>query len=156
MRYGRQGRGRRRGGGRPARGASPGRGNRWNRGRVGWFDQLSGRAVRPPLQGNQPGLFRGLLGMVRDHVIGAGERTAYPERPVYSPVPWGAGERIERGTGRMKAVVDANACTGCGICEGECAAGAITMGDIALVNGALCTGCGVCVEACPNGAIVLK
>jgi NAD-dependent dihydropyrimidine dehydrogenase PreA subunit len=49
--------------------------------------------------------------------------------------------------------VDQDRCTGCGMCSAECPKGAITVGDIAVVDGVLCAGCGVCVEACPVGAL---
>jgi MinD superfamily P-loop ATPase len=52
------------------------------------------------------------------------------------------------------AAVDADACTGCGICRNECAYGAIrVLGGKAIVFEELCHGCGRCTRACPVGAI---
>lgn len=58
--------------------------------------------------------------------------------------------------------VDAEKCSGCGICEPLCPYGAI---DMAAMNGAdnprakiemtQCKGCGVCTTACPSSAIAL-
>ena len=59
------------------------------------------------------------------------------------------------------AVVDEDACSGCGICASTCWYNAIEMEEKegkkrkAVVNEALCKGCGTCVAACPSGAIQL-
>lgn len=54
----------------------------------------------------------------------------------------------------MKAVVDDNKCTGCGVCLEECPVGAIALViDKALVSEDDCTECGACVEICPEEAI---
>ncbi len=56
----------------------------------------------------------------------------------------------------MKAQVDRNICSGCGACEAECPAGAITVGEVAGIDENLCTGCAACVEVCPLEAISMK
>ena len=54
------------------------------------------------------------------------------------------------------AVVDAPACTGCGICPDRCWMDAITMeGNVASVNRDRCIGCGLCTAACPDNAVRL-
>jgi heterodisulfide reductase subunit A len=56
----------------------------------------------------------------------------------------------------IRAVVDAERCSGCRICNDLCPFSAITFDDaraVTEVNPALCQGCGVCVAACPAGAI---
>ncbi|PKK86286.1 MAG: ferredoxin [Thermoplasmata archaeon HGW-Thermoplasmata-1] len=54
----------------------------------------------------------------------------------------------------MPAVVDKDACVGCGACVDACPAGAISMdGDKAKVDPDACVECGACVDACPAGAI---
>ena len=45
-------------------------------------------------------------------------------------------------------------CASCGTCEGECPMGAISAGDIYMIDPAVCTDCGTCANACPMGAIV--
>jgi len=59
---------------------------------------------------------------------------------------------------RYLAAVEADACTGCGICPDECPMDAISLngGNVAEVNGEACIGCGVCTNVCPTGAIHLK
>ena len=56
----------------------------------------------------------------------------------------------------VRAVVDAERCSGCRICGDLCPFSAITFDAaraVTEVNPALCQGCGVCVAACPAGAI---
>jgi ferredoxin len=45
-------------------------------------------------------------------------------------------------------------CLACGACIDECPVGAISEGDIYVIDPDLCTDCGACAEACPTGAIV--
>jgi heterodisulfide reductase subunit A len=57
------------------------------------------------------------------------------------------------------AMVDDDACTGCGICVEVCPYEARTLNErkrIAEVNDALCTGCGGCIAACPSNASIHK
>ena len=56
---------------------------------------------------------------------------------------------------RFRAQVDAEACTGCGTCEGRCFFGAIKLdGETAVMAAAdKCLGCGLCEVTCPSGAI---
>ena len=66
--------------------------------------------------------------------------------------------------GRVKvesivSVVNQGICSGCGICEGLCAYGALSMHPwkgVMTVNEVLCKGCGACAAACPSGAITLS
>jgi predicted Fe-Mo cluster-binding NifX family protein/ferredoxin len=57
---------------------------------------------------------------------------------------------------RLVAVVDADRCSGCGLCVQVCAAGAITVNGAAKIDVGKCTACGQCVAQCPQGAIVLR
>jgi heterodisulfide reductase subunit A len=57
------------------------------------------------------------------------------------------------------AMVDEDACTGCGICVEVCPYEARTINErkrIAEVNDALCAGCGGCIAACPSNASIHK
>ncbi len=47
-----------------------------------------------------------------------------------------------------------DACVACGSCIDECPVGAISEGDIYVIDADTCVGCGTCVGACPNEAIV--
>jgi heterodisulfide reductase subunit A len=66
--------------------------------------------------------------------------------------------------GRVKvesiiSVVNQEICSGCGICEGLCAYGALSLHPwkgVMTVNEVLCKGCGACAAACPSGAITLS
>lgn len=49
------------------------------------------------------------------------------------------------------AVIDADACQGCGTCVERCQMRAITLVDgVAVVDLARCIGCGLCVSGCPD------
>ncbi len=57
------------------------------------------------------------------------------------------------------AVVDTDACDGCGTCERRCQVGAVKVSERnnrASVDLNRCIGCGVCVPTCPNKAISLQ
>jgi Na+-translocating ferredoxin:NAD+ oxidoreductase subunit B len=56
-----------------------------------------------------------------------------------------------------EASIDAEACTGCGMCtDDRCPMGAIQLsGGVAVLNAPKCIGCGLCVSACPVEAITL-
>jgi predicted Fe-Mo cluster-binding NifX family protein/NAD-dependent dihydropyrimidine dehydrogenase PreA subunit len=64
-----------------------------------------------------------------------------------------ASSRAQR---RLLAIVDADKCTACGLCEKVCPARAITIEKIAVIDAAKCTGCGQCVAECPQDALTLK
>ena len=53
------------------------------------------------------------------------------------------------------AVVDVDLCDSCGQCEEACPEGAISIPDVAHVDGARCNGCALCLPACPPGALSL-
>ena len=66
-------------------------------------------------------------------------------------------DRIPTGSREKQgAVVDPMMCTGCGVCERVCLAGAITVTHVAHVDSERCTGCGVCAANCPQNAILLR
>lgn len=52
--------------------------------------------------------------------------------------------------------VDTSLCMSCGDCAPACQFGAITVGDVAVVDEYRCVGCGVCVVACSEGALHLE
>ena len=47
-----------------------------------------------------------------------------------------------------------DSCVACGTCIDECPVGAISEGDIYVIDPDTCVGCGTCAGACPNEAIV--
>ncbi|MFH0823101.1 MAG: ATP-binding protein [Pseudomonadota bacterium] len=53
--------------------------------------------------------------------------------------------------GGVKAVIDADKCSQCGICRESCRFGAIS--DDLVVNPYGCEGCGVCYHVCPEKAV---
>jgi Pyruvate/2-oxoacid:ferredoxin oxidoreductase delta subunit/bacterioferritin-associated ferredoxin len=61
-------------------------------------------------------------------------------------------------TVRMLAVVDAELCTGCTICDRVCPTLAIKTdrkAHLAAVDAARCSGCPACEQRCPEGAITM-
>jgi NAD-dependent dihydropyrimidine dehydrogenase PreA subunit len=50
---------------------------------------------------------------------------------------------------------DPELCTACGTCKERCPMEAITVDDVADVDGDKCIGCGICYPTCPSGAIRL-
>jgi NAD-dependent dihydropyrimidine dehydrogenase PreA subunit len=66
-------------------------------------------------------------------------------------------ERREKGqaavTVPVPAVVDPEACNGCGRCREVCAYGAVRVDGKARVQPEACIGCGLCVSVCPVVAI---
>jgi heterodisulfide reductase subunit A len=57
----------------------------------------------------------------------------------------------------VRAVVDEQRCSGCGLCAEICSYGAITMKNrIAVVNEMDCRGCGACAAICPSSAVSLR
>lgn len=45
-------------------------------------------------------------------------------------------------------------CVACGTCIDECPVGAISEGNIYVIDPDSCVGCGTCASVCPNDAIV--
>ena len=64
----------------------------------------------------------------------------------------------ERGyrTAHVPPSLDAETCTGCGLCETSCVYGAIRVVDKkAVLTPETCTGCGLCATRCPVRALML-
>ncbi len=59
------------------------------------------------------------------------------------------GGKQEMHSGATPEIVEGN-CTGCGICESNCAYGAVAVQEngIAYIDEAICTGCGQCIAVC--------
>ncbi|OQX09315.1 MAG: electron transfer flavoprotein subunit alpha, partial [Desulfobulbaceae bacterium A2] len=53
-------------------------------------------------------------------------------------------------------LVDSELCIGCGVCEANCAFGAIQVVDGLAQVGDNCTLCGACVESCEPGALRIE
>ncbi len=53
------------------------------------------------------------------------------------------------------AYVIGNDCIACGTSIDECPVGAISEGDIYVIDADACTECGSCASVCPNEAISL-
>jgi heterodisulfide reductase subunit A len=68
---------------------------------------------------------------------------------------------LSMGKAKVEAIVSSvnrDLCVGCGICEGTCPYGALslhTWRGIMTINEVLCKGCGACSVACPSKAITL-
>jgi heterodisulfide reductase subunit A len=68
---------------------------------------------------------------------------------------------LSLGVAKVEAIVssvDREMCVGCGLCEGACVYGALSLHPwrgIMTINEVLCKGCGACSVACPSKAITL-
>jgi len=57
----------------------------------------------------------------------------------------------------VSAVIDAERCEDCGVCEKRCWVSAISVvDDVRTVDAAKCIGCGLCIQTCPNDAISMQ
>ncbi len=66
------------------------------------------------------------------------------------------GDPVRSVSSNYEAVVDGDACTGCGECVDRCQMDAVTLeGDVAQIKLDRCIGCGVCVYHCPAEAMTL-
>jgi electron transport complex protein RnfB len=65
---------------------------------------------------------------------------------------------LEFWASNFHAIVDRQACAGCGVCEQTCQVGAVRVSEktqSAVVDLDRCLGCGACVARCPTAAVTL-
>lgn len=53
----------------------------------------------------------------------------------------------------MAYIID-DSCIACGVCEPECPTGAISEGDIYVIEADACIDCGDCADVCPTGSCI--
>jgi len=68
----------------------------------------------------------------------------------------GSGKKWILSPSRYVAEVTDCLCTACEMCVEVCPVEALSVDDIARVDGELCIGCGLCATKCPEGAITLR
>ena len=92
------------------------------------------------------------------HAAG-GDSTSSAMTAVMAPIP---GTKVPVSTpavtsrARAVAVVARpESCIACGSCVEACRRSAISIEEIAVIDGSLCTGCGLCVDDCSSGALAL-
>ncbi|MDA8164936.1 MAG: CoB--CoM heterodisulfide reductase iron-sulfur subunit A family protein [Desulfobacteraceae bacterium] len=118
--------------------------------RWGFFEEMHGRV--DPVQSKVKGIY--LAGSCQgpmDIRQAMGQGLAAAGAILSRLVP---GRRLELPP--ITAVVAADRCSGCGVCQGLCPFKAMTFDPerrVAAVSEVLCQGCGTCVAACPAGAI---
>ena len=54
------------------------------------------------------------------------------------------------------AYVIGDDCIACGTCIDECPVGAISAGDVYVIDPESCTECGTCADVCPTESISLE
>lgn len=60
-------------------------------------------------------------------------------------------------SGGRAPVLDAGACTGCGLCVRRCRFAALSLRDgVVALDHFACEGCGLCSRICPEGAIAMR
>ncbi len=67
------------------------------------------------------------------------------------------GHRAAVAGSAFRAVVDEDACAGCGVCVERCHFGALSLVDgYATIDDERCVGCGLCASVCPEEALQLE
>jgi pyruvate ferredoxin oxidoreductase delta subunit len=78
------------------------------------------------------------------------------KRPLSAWLAAGSSADHKVGERSQRPVIDAEACTSCGICWMLCPEGIITRGKPYMIQMDYCHGCGLCAEECPKHAILME
>ena len=140
-----------------------GRGRRTGRRNKSWFERDLGRASRM-IWGKRQFTFsdslvvnhRTKMQTGREHGLdrlGTEAATIARERDIVT-ARISALEQT-RVAAKLRVVVDARACVGCGACQQVCPTSAISVETIPRIDPLKCTGCGLCITECPRGALTI-